>query len=160
MAGESTQLFLEDFRKGQIFAGNSRKIGKADVLSFAALTGDRHPIHYDDEHAKTTPFGRPIVHGLHLMALTAVGAAPLSEQLRHSMIALLEQQGSFRKPVFKDDTVQPQFEIEAIEHRPGREWGTLKIKVRLTNQRGEIVLDGRHVYRIRCRAGSTADGGS
>jgi hypothetical protein len=30
----------------------------------------------------------------------------------------------------------------------------------LTNQRGEIVLDGRHVYRIRCRADTTADGES
>jgi acyl dehydratase len=27
----------------------------------AALTGDKHPIHYDDEYSKTTRFGRPIV---------------------------------------------------------------------------------------------------
>ena len=160
MAGETTQLFLEDFSRGQTFPGCPRKITKADVLSFAALTGDKHPIHYDDDYAKTTPFGRPIVHGLHLMALTALGAAPFSEQLRHSMVALLEQEGSFRKPVFKDDIVQPQFEIEGIDHQPGREWGTLRIKVRLTNQRDEIVLDGRHVYRIRCRAGISAHGDS
>ena len=107
MAGETTQLFLEDFSKGQTFPGHSRKISEADVLSFAALTGDKHPIHYDDEYAKTTRFGRPIVHGLHLMALTALGAAPLSKRLKHSMIALLQQQASFQKPVFKDDTVQP-----------------------------------------------------
>jgi 3-hydroxybutyryl-CoA dehydratase len=87
MEGETTQLFLEDFSKGQIFPGHPRKITKADVLSFAALTGDKHPIHYDDEYAKSTRFGRPIVHGLHLMALTALGAAPLSEQLKRSMIA-------------------------------------------------------------------------
>jgi 3-hydroxybutyryl-CoA dehydratase len=160
MAAETTQLFLEDFSKGQTFPGHSRKISEADVLSFAALTGDKHPIHYDDEYAKTTRFGRPIVHGLHLMALTALGAAPLSKRLKHSMIALLDQQASFQKPVFKDDTVQPQFEIEEIDHHPGREWGTLKVKVRLTNQRGEIVLDGRHVYRIRRRAGTTAHGDS
>jgi 3-hydroxybutyryl-CoA dehydratase len=158
MPAETMQLFLEDFSKGQTFPGRSRKISEADVLSFAALTGDKHPIHYDDEYAKTTRFGRPIIHGLHLMALTALGAAPLSERLKHSMIALLEQQASFQKPVFKDDTVQPQFEIEEIDHHPSREWGKLKVRVRLTNQRGEIVLAGRHVYRIRRRAGTAAHG--
>jgi len=160
MAGETTQLFLEDFSKGQIFPGHARKITEADVLSFAALTGDKHPIHYDDEYARTTRFGRPIVHGLHLMALTAVGAAPLSQQLEHSMIALLGQRASFHKPVFKDDTVQSQFEIEEIDHQAGREWGKLKVKVRLINQRGETVLEGRHLYRLRCRAVTTAHGDS
>jgi 3-hydroxybutyryl-CoA dehydratase len=159
MEGEATQLFLEDFSKGQTFPGLPRKITKADVLSFATLTGDKHPIHYDDEYAKITRFRRPIVHGLHLMALTALGAAPFSEQLKQSMIALLEQQAFFQKPVFKDDTVQPQFEIEGIEHPPGRKWGKLKIKVRLINQRDEIVLEGRHVYGIHCRAALTAHDG-
>lgn len=145
------QLFLEDFKQGQIFPGSCRTITEADVLAFAALTGDRHPIHYDDEYAKTTRFARPIVHGLHLMALTALGAAPLSRQLEDSMVAMLEQQARFQKPVFKDDTVRSEFEIEAIDRHPDKDWGTLKIVVRLTNQRGEIVLQGRHVYRVRRR---------
>jgi 3-hydroxybutyryl-CoA dehydratase len=96
MADDTTQLFLEDFSKGQTFSSPSRTISAADVLAFAALTGDAHPLHYDDEYAKTTRFGRPIVHGLHLMALTALGAAPLAERLEASMIAFLEQQASFR----------------------------------------------------------------
>jgi acyl dehydratase len=160
MQEETAQLFLEDFSKGQRFPGRPRKITEADVLSFAALTGDNHPIHYDEAYASSTRFGRPIVHGLHLMALTALGAAPLSAQLRDSMIVLLEQQASFRKPVFKNDTVRPELEIDEIEHQPGRDWGKLKIKVRLVNQRDEIVLEGRHVYRIRSRAGPTAYGGA
>ena len=147
---DETQLFLEDFTKGEIFLSPPRTITAADVLGFAALTGDAHPLHYDDEYAKTTRFGRPIVHGLHLMALTALGAAPLAERLEASMIAFLDQQASFQ-PVFKDDTLRPQFEVEGTEHRPGMEWGKLAIKVRLINQRNEIVVEGRHVYRILCR---------
>jgi acyl dehydratase len=148
---DETQLFLEDFTKGQTFLSPPRTITEADVLGFAALTGDAHPLHYDDEYAKTTRFGRPIVHGLHLMALTALGAAAFSERLQASMIALLQQQASFWKPVFKDDTLRPQFEVEGIEHKSGMEWGKLAIKVRLINQRDEIVVEGRHVYRILCR---------
>ncbi len=158
MEEATKQLFLEDFSDTQIFPGASRKISKADVLSFAALTGDKHPIHYDDAYAKSTRFGRPIVHGLHLMALTALGASQLSRPLTDSMIALLEQQASFHKPVFEDDTVRCQFEVEGIDHRPGKEWGKLRIKVRLINQRDEIVLAGRHVYAIRYRASPGAQG--
>src|SRR5436190_9031873 len=152
------QLFLEDFSTAQTFPGPSRNISKADVLSFAALTGDKHPLHYNDDYAKSTRFGRPIVHGLHLMALTALGATQLSLQLTASMIALLEQQASFKNPVFEDDTVRAQFEIEGVEHRPGRDWGKLRIKVRLFNQRDEIVLAGQHVYAIRYRAGAKVQG--
>jgi acyl dehydratase len=65
MADDTTQLYLEDFSKGQIFSSPPRTLTEADVLGFAALTGDAHPLHYDDEYAKTTRFGRPIVHGLH-----------------------------------------------------------------------------------------------
>ena len=154
MTDKARQLFLEDFAEGQRYPGLPRKITEADVLDFAGLTGDRHPIHYDGEYAKKTPFGRPIVHGLHLTALTALGASPLSEQLKDSMVAFLEQQATFRKPVFKDDTVRPEFEIENVERHATKEWGTLKIKVRLVNQRDETVLESRHVYRIRCRPGT------
>lgn len=158
MVRDTKQLFLEDFAPGQIFAGATRRVTHDDVLGFAALTGDKHPIHYDDDYAKATRFGRPIVHGLHLMALTALGAAPLSEQLKDSMVAMLEQRAVFQRPVFKDDTVRSEFEIESAEPRPDKDWGTLAIKARLINQRGEVVLEGRHVYRIRRRVGAARAG--
>lgn len=158
MARNIKQLFLDDFAPGQIFAGASRRITHDDVLAFAALTGDKHPIHYDDDYAKATRFGRPIVHGLHLMALTALGATPLSEQLTDSMVAMLEQRASYHRPVFKDDTVRSEFEIESAAPRPDKDWGTLAIKVRLINQRDEVVLEGRHVYRIRRRVNAERAG--
>src|ERR1051326_4509358 len=158
MAQTTKQLFLEDFAPGQIFPGASRHITHDDVLAFAALTGDKYPIHYDDDYAKATRFGRPIVHGLHLMALTALGAAPLSEQLKDSMVAMLEQRAAVRRPVFKDDTVRSEFEIESAKPRPDKDWGTLSIKVRLINQHGDVVLEGRHLYRIRRRAGPARGG--
>jgi len=98
MGQRAEQLFLDDFNPGQIVAGASRHITQDDVLSFAVLTGDKHPIHDDDDYAKTTRFGRPIVHGLHLMALTALGATPLSEQLKGSMVAMLSQSATFQRP--------------------------------------------------------------
>jgi acyl dehydratase len=54
MEAKTKQLFLDDFRPGQIFAGASRCVTKGDVKAFAALTGDKHPIHYDDDYARAT----------------------------------------------------------------------------------------------------------
>ena len=48
MEREPEQLFLDDFSAGQTYPGQPRTITKDDILSFAALTGDAHPIHYDD----------------------------------------------------------------------------------------------------------------
>jgi acyl dehydratase len=44
MEAKTKQLFLDDFRPEQIFAGASRCVTKGDVKAFAALTGDKHPI--------------------------------------------------------------------------------------------------------------------
>src|SRR5215831_15624660 len=115
-----TTKYLEDYQVGETFSIPAKTLTDAHFVCFAALTGDQHPIHYDDDYAKTTRFGRPIVHGLHLMALTALGATPLSEQLKGSMVAMLSQSATFQRPVFKDDVVRSQFEIASAQPRPGR----------------------------------------
>ena len=35
----------------------SKTINDEDVRAFASLTGDRNPVHLDDEYAATTRFG-------------------------------------------------------------------------------------------------------
>lgn len=146
----ATQLFFEDFSVGQRFDGASRTITQADVHAFATLTGDAHPIHYDANFARETPFGRPIVHGLHLVSLTALGATPLSDQLQAAMIALVEQGGAFKKPVFIGDTVRSAFEVSDTEGKAGREWGRVRFKVLLLRN-DDVVLEAFHRYQLRRR---------
>lgn len=145
-----TQLFFEDFSVGQRFEGASRTITQTDVHAFAGLTGDAHPIHYDADYARETPFGRPIVHGLHLMSLTALGATPLSDRLRSAMIALIEQGCAFKKPVFIDDTVRSVFEVAQTEAKDGRDWGRVRFKVSLLRD-DDVVLEAFHRYHLRRR---------
>jgi 3-hydroxybutyryl-CoA dehydratase len=147
----SDQLFLEDFTAGQTFRGELRTISDADFASFGVLTGDSHPIHYDPAYAKTTRFGRPIAHGLHLMALTALGALPLSQRVEKSMVALIEQGCRFVKPVCAGDMLRSELTVEETEHKPGRDSGKLRFQVRLLNERDEVILEGHHLYRMRCR---------
>lgn len=147
--GDDSQLYFDDFKLGDRFESPSRTLGDAHFLFFAGLTGDNHPIHYDEEYARKTPFGARVAHGLLVMAMTAVGASPLTHRLRESMIAFLEQGCRFLKPVFVGDTISPHHEVTGLEQKGDR--GVLRLAARITNQRGETVLDGHHVYLIRCR---------
>lgn len=58
----------ESLEIGQSYR-TSRLITMADVQTFADVTGDDNPIHIDPEYAATTPFGKPIVHGVFLLGV-------------------------------------------------------------------------------------------
>ena len=157
MAQKSEQLFLEDFVEGQRFEGEPRQIVDGDFRAFASLTGDRHPIHYDPDYAKKTRFGRRLAHGLHLMALTALGAMSLTDRLEEAMVAFLEQGCRYMKPVLASDVLRSEFVVKQIERRADRDWGTLRFQVRLLNHKVEAVLEGHHLYMIRSRSSARGD---
>src|SRR5262249_44501607 len=143
------QLFFEDFVVGDRFGSPSRTLTDAHFMFFAGMTGDAHPIHYDDEYAKKTRFGRRLAHGLLLTSLTAVGASTLAPLIEDSIVAFLDQSTRFVAPAFVGDTLKPDHEVIALERK--RSAGLVTLKVTLTNQRGELVLEGQHKYLIAYR---------
>jgi 3-hydroxybutyryl-CoA dehydratase len=147
--GRVTQRWFEDFTVGDRFGSPSKTLTDAHFMFFAGMTGDAHPIHYDDEYAKATRFGRRPAHGLLLTSLTAVGASTLAPIIEHSIVAFVEQTARFRAPAFIGDTLKPDHEVVGLERK--RAAGLLTLRVTLTNQRGEIVLEGEHRYLIAYR---------
>jgi len=73
-----------------------RSFSLDDQMAFAALSGDYNPLHVDPLAARRTPFGRPVVHGVHLVlwALQQAKTGPLE---RLSVL--------FRNPVCVGDSV-------------------------------------------------------
>jgi acyl dehydratase len=149
------QLFADDLVVGDTFVGEGRAIGDEQFGLFARLTGDDHPIHYDDAFAAKTRFGKRLAHGLLLMSMTALGATKISRQLQDAMVALVEQRCRFLKPTFVGDTVTSRFEVSTIDHKPHRDISLVRFNVRLLNAAGEIVLEGEHAYLLR-RHGTVA----
>lgn len=145
------QYWLEDFTPGRKFEGTLHLLGAEAFGQFAQMTGDAHPLHYDPEYAKKTAFGAPLAHGLLLMAMTALGANPLSPHVEGSMVAFLEQGGKFLQPVLEGDTVTPVLEVEEMRPTKDGRNGVVRFAVRLTNQRDELVLSGFHTYLIKKR---------
>jgi acyl dehydratase len=147
--GGVSQRWFEDFRIGDRFGSPSKTLTDAHFLFFAGMTGDAHPIHYDDEYARATRFGRRLAHVLLLTSLTAVGASTLAPVIERSIVAFVEQTARFRAPAFIGDTLKPDHEVVALERK--RSAGLLTLRVTLTNQRDEIVLEGEHRYLIAYR---------
>ena len=80
MSFTALHLYFDDVEVGQEWRSLGRTISEADIINFAGLSGDFNPIHIDHEFAKTTPFRRPIAHGLLVLSLSsglAVNSPPM-----------------------------------------------------------------------------------
>jgi 3-hydroxybutyryl-CoA dehydratase len=153
------QIFADDFRIGQTFSGEKRRVGDPEFASFARMTGDAHPIHYDDDYAARTRFGKRLAHGLLVTSMTALGATSMSQCLEDAMIAFVEQGTRFLKPVFVNDHLQSHFTVSSVVQKPGSSSAFVRFDVRLVNDRDETVLEGFHVYLLRARRPATAEPG-
>jgi 3-hydroxybutyryl-CoA dehydratase len=152
------QIFADDLRIGETFVGQARKIGDDQFRAFADMTGDDHPIHYDDAYAAKTRFGKRLAHGLLVMSMTALGATPISRQIEDAMVAFVEEGARFLKPVFVGDTLTSQFKVAAIDPKPAKSVALVRFDVSLTNDRSEIVLEGHHSYFLLLRSAAKHSG--
>ncbi|HYD56805.1 MAG TPA: MaoC family dehydratase [Burkholderiales bacterium] len=148
---DESQLYFDDLQPGQLYPGQTAKLSAEEFRLFARITGDAHPIHYDAEYAARTRFGKPVAHGLLVMAMTALGATPLSGRLREAMVAFVEQDCRFLKPVLVDDSVRTELEVERVERKSGG-LGYVRFIVRAFRGDGEVALVGHHSYLLKCRS--------
>jgi 3-hydroxybutyryl-CoA dehydratase len=85
-----------------------------------------------------------------LFGLCALGAAPISEELTDSMIAMLGNEARYKRPAFIGDTVTPQFTVVSVEPK-GNDRGIVRLAITLYNQRDEVVLEGMHILMLKRR---------
>jgi 3-hydroxybutyryl-CoA dehydratase len=150
----SDQLFVDDFQVGQRFEGQWHLVDEQAFKTFASLTGDRHPIHYDAAYAARTRFGQPVAHGLLLASLTAIGATALSERLEAAMVAFLGFEADFLAPVFAGDRLRPLFEVAAIDAPAGKDKGKITFSVALQRGPDDVCIRGSHRYLLKRRPSS------
>ena len=144
------QRYLDDFTPGEVFTSSPHTLSDKHFAAFAAMTGDAHPLHYDADYARRKGWDAPLAHGLLLLGLCALGAAPISEELADSMVAMLGNEARYRRPAFIGDTVTPHFTVVSVEPK-GQDRGILRLAITLTNQRDEVVLEGMHVLMLKRR---------
>ena len=105
------------------------------VKTFAELTGDYNPLHFEEAFAAQTKFKRLVVQG------------GLTTGLLHALVAMdmpgpgtvfLSQNWKFAAPVFIGDTITAEAEVVSIhETKP-----VTQLRVRIARQDNEMVLEG------------------
>ena len=86
----------------------ARKVTEFDVIAFAAVSGDKNPIHLDEAYASTTRFGTRIAHG---MLSGSYLSAVLGTRLPGPGAVYMSQTLYFRAPVKLGDTVRARVEV-------------------------------------------------
>jgi 3-hydroxybutyryl-CoA dehydratase len=130
---------FEQFRTGDA-ATFTKTITEADVLLFAAVSGDNYPLHVDAEYAKTTRFGQRAAHGMLTASLLSTVTGML---LQKPGGIYVEQQVRFKRPVFIGDTLTARSEV--VELIPQRR--RMRVRAGVVNQRGESVLEGEGIIQ-------------
>ena len=145
-------MYYEDFQVGAEWTTTGRTITEADVLQFAALTGDWNQLHTDEEYCKGTPFGRRIAHGLFGLALME----GMKYRLGHtdgSALASLGWTVKFSKPIYIGDTVRVRNRIVSVRPTRHADRGIVNEQVLLLNQHGDVVTEAEHgVMMLRRQA--------
>jgi acyl dehydratase len=108
---------------------------EAHVKTYAELTGDYNPLHFDEAFVANTKFKQLVVQG------------GLTTGLLHALVAMdmpgpgtvfLNQNWQFTAPVFIDDTITAEAEVLKVhDNKP-----VTQLKMKITRQTGETVLEG------------------
>jgi acyl dehydratase len=116
-------------------ARRSRRITERDIELFTELTGDRNPLHYDQEAAKQSRFGGLIVQG---GVTSGLLNAVVAQDLPGPGSVFLHVDWSFKAPVRPGDEITA--EVEVVEQRVDKP--LTRLRTTITNQDGTVVLDG------------------
>ena len=116
-------------------ARRSRTVEPEDIERFTGISGDKNPIHYDEEAARATQFGGLVVQG---GVTTAILNAVVAEDLPGPGTVFLHVDWSFRAPVRPGDTITG--EVEVTEVRQDKPITSLRTTV--TRDDGTVAVEG------------------
>ncbi|MFZ5610158.1 MAG: MaoC family dehydratase [Pseudomonadota bacterium] len=88
-----------------------KTIERADVVGFAAITGDTNPVHLDEDYARGTQFCGCIAHG---MLTGSLFSTLLGTQLPGHGAIYLSQSFKFLAPVWIGDQVEAEVTIAEL----------------------------------------------
>lgn len=135
-------LFFEDLSVGQS-ASFGKTITEADILMFAAVSGDTNPVHLNAEYAAGTLFKQRIAHG---MLSAGLISAVLGTQLPGPGTIYLAQSLKFRAPVKIGDTVTATVTVASLDAEKKR--ATL---ASVCTVGGKAVIEGEATVMVPSR---------
>ncbi len=136
------KLCFEDYEIGETFITPARTITETDIVMFAALTGDWHPLHTDVEYASKTSFKERIAHGMLGLVIGSALATRLGPYavLPKSFIAFYGMDSvRFTAPIMIGDTIHCEVKVTDLIVKDDAR-GVIVHENAIKNQRGEVVI--------------------
>src|SRR5262245_7301259 len=150
MSYTDQHLFFDDVRVGQEWVSLGRTVTETDIVNFAGLSGDFNPIHIDHEFARTTPFGKPIAHGLLVFAIGS-GLGLYAPPMR-TLAFLGIREWRFQEPVFVGDTLRMKTRVLELTPRSRNRRAEVAWQRQIINQHGRIVQEGTTLTLVQGRS--------
>lgn len=108
---------------------------KEDIEKFAEISGDKNPLHVNEEYAKKSRFGGIIVHGVLVMGLIS---KMIGTRLPGEGSVYMEQNVQFRKPVYVGEKIIAKVKI--IDMDVNRK--IISLKTDVFDEAGHCVIRG------------------
>lgn len=126
---------IDELEIGQS-ASFTKTVTEADCYNYAGVSGDFNPAHINEAYAEKTFFKSRIAHG---MLSAGFISAVLGTKLPGPGTIYMSQELKFLKPVYFGDTITAECTVDEIIKEKNR----VVLKTVCTNQKGEIVIDGK-----------------
>ncbi len=154
---ETFGRYYEDFEVGHVYEHRpGRTITQTDNIWFTLLTMNTHPMHFDEEYAKASEFGKCIVCSPFTVALM-VGMS-VSDVSQKAIANLGWSDIRLTHPLFAGDTLYAESEVlskRESKSRPGA--GVVSVRTTGANQAGVVVCTFERTMLIARRGHSVED---
>ena len=130
--------WLEQAPKVGESASRSRTLSRRDIELFTELSGDRNPIHYDEQSSAATRFGGVVVQG---GVTTAILNAVVAEELPGPGSVFLQLDLRFLAPARPGDTITGT--VTVIEVRADKP--ITRLDMRVNRDDGVVAVEGTAV---------------
>src|SRR4051812_7232460 len=145
---------FEEVQIGDSWRSPGRTITETDVVHFAGLTGDFNPLHVDQAYARSSPFGRPVAHGLLGLSLVAGLGSNSPPMCTAAFVRIVDWK--FLHPLFIGETVAVETEV-LDKQLHGRRHGLIVWQRQLVSvEKGLVLQQGVYETLVRTKSDKSA----
>lgn len=140
--------FYDDFEVGDVFQSRlGRTITETDNIWFTCLTLNTNQVHFNNEFAAGTEFGKPLVNSTFTLALVTGMSVPDTSENASANLSWTDIK--LPNPVYVGDTLWSETEIVSKrESRSRPSVGIVGVRCRGINQRREVVIEFQRTFMV------------
>jgi acyl dehydratase len=140
--------FYEDFAVGDVFQSRlGRTVTETDNVWFTCLTLNTNQVHFNNEFAAGTPFGRALVNSTFTLALVTGMSVPDTSENATANLSWTDIK--LPNPVYVGDTLWAETQVLSKRESESRaSVGIVGVRCRGINQRREVVIEFQRTFMI------------